>query len=31
MQIFFPFFFAVSFFLLTFANAYKKIVINPAG
>ena len=25
------FFLAVSDFLLTFANAYKKIVINPAG
>ena len=28
---FLAFFFAVSDFLLTFANAYKKIVINPAG
>ena len=28
---FLAFFLAVSDFLLTFANAYKKIVINPAG
>lgn len=28
---FLAFFLAVSDFLLTFANTYKKIVINPAG
>nr|DAQ19921.1 MAG TPA: hypothetical protein [Caudoviricetes sp.] len=31
MKIFFPFSLVVPLFLRTFANAYKKIVINPAG